>query len=84
MRLKLTLARASGAGDDIVVTADAAASISEVAATIQRIDPRTGTGASPVDARALTLRAALPGQPEPLILPRMRPSARPGSAAGQP
>ncbi|GAA1440188.1 FtsK/SpoIIIE domain-containing protein [Leifsonia poae] len=67
MRLKLTLSRASGPGDDIVVTADAAASISEVASTIRRLDPRTE--AMTTDARALTLRAALPGQAEPLVLP---------------
>ncbi|WP_348788690.1 FtsK/SpoIIIE domain-containing protein [Leifsonia sp. NPDC080035] len=67
MRLKLTLARSAGSTDDIVVTADAAASISEIAATIGRIDPkRTGTLA---DDAALTLRAQLPGQAEPLILP---------------
>jgi S-DNA-T family DNA segregation ATPase FtsK/SpoIIIE len=67
VRLKLTLARSAGTTDDIVVTADAAASISEVAATIARIDPKrtdpAGTGG------ALTLRAQLPGQAEPLILP---------------
>lgn len=67
MRLKLTLARSAGSTDDIVVTADAAASISEVAATIARIDPkRTGPAG---DGGALTLRAQLPGQAEPLILP---------------
>ena len=69
MRLKLTLSRASGAGDDIVVTADAAASISEIASTIRRVDPRAGDAPTPTDARALTLRAALPGQAEPLVLP---------------
>lgn len=68
VRLKLTLSRPSGAGDDIVVTADAAASISEVAASIRRVDPRGGEG--PVtDDRALTLRAAIPGQAETLVLP---------------
>ncbi|MGN6426705.1 MAG: FtsK/SpoIIIE domain-containing protein [Leifsonia sp.] len=67
MRLKLTLARSAGSTDDIVVTADAAASISEIAATIARIDPKR-TGPLAEDA-ALTLRAQLPGQAEPLILP---------------
>ncbi|WP_158865645.1 FtsK/SpoIIIE domain-containing protein [Leifsonia sp. AG29] len=67
MRLKLTLARPSGTSDDIVVTSDAAASISEVAATIARVDPRpSGTLPEP---GALTLRAQLPGQVEPLVLP---------------
>ncbi len=66
VRLKLTLARSSGGTDDIVVTADAAASIAEVAGTVARLDPkRTGQQAT----EALTLRAQLPGQPEPLILP---------------
>ncbi|MDN4597348.1 FtsK/SpoIIIE domain-containing protein [Leifsonia virtsii] len=68
MRLKLTLARSSGASDDIVVTADAAASIAEVAATVQRIDPRPGN-APATDLRGLTLSATLPGQAEPLVLP---------------
>src|SRR3954471_20740323 len=64
---KLTPARPSGSSDHIVVTADAAASISEVAATIARIDPRrTGPVAAP---GALTLRAQLPGQADPLVLP---------------
>ncbi|MDR6610622.1 FtsK/SpoIIIE domain-containing protein [Leifsonia sp. 1010] len=67
MRLKLTLARPSGSSDDIVVTADAAASIAEVASTVARIDPRrTGPVAAP---GALTLRAQLPGQADPLVLP---------------
>jgi S-DNA-T family DNA segregation ATPase FtsK/SpoIIIE len=69
VRLKLTLSRTSGAGDDIVVTADAAASISEVASTIRRVDPRSGDAPGPADERALTLRATLPGQAEPLVLP---------------
>jgi S-DNA-T family DNA segregation ATPase FtsK/SpoIIIE len=48
VRLKLTLARPSGSSDDIVVTADAAASIAEVASTVARIDPRrTGPVAAP-------------------------------------
>ncbi|HEY0260579.1 MAG TPA: FHA domain-containing protein, partial [Lacisediminihabitans sp.] len=67
MRLKLTLLRPSGVSDDIVVTADAAASISDVAATIARLDPRAS---SPVDPqRVLTLHATLPGQSEALLLP---------------
>lgn len=68
MRLKLSLQRSSGAADDIVVTADAAASISDVAATIARLDPRAARSAS-VDGLTLTLRATLPGQSQPLLLP---------------
>ncbi|WP_234698518.1 FtsK/SpoIIIE domain-containing protein [Lacisediminihabitans changchengi] len=60
------MTRPSGAADDIVVTADAAASISDVATTISRLDPR-GSGAA--EPGTLTLRATLPGQPEPLLLP---------------
>ena len=67
MRLKLTLLRPSGAADDIVVTADAAASISDVAATIARLDPKSTGAVDP--RRILTLRATLPGQTEPLLLP---------------
>ena len=68
MRLKLTLRRASGVTDDIVVTADASASISDVAATIARLDPHAG-GAKPDPQRVLTLHATLPGQTEALLLP---------------
>lgn len=65
MRLKLTLARPSGGRDDIIVTTDAGATITEVASTIARVDP----------AQALspdgnyTLQAALPGHTEWLALP---------------
>ena len=68
MRLKLSLHRSSGASDDIVVTADAAASISDVAATIARLDPRAA-GETSDTGRTLTLKATLPGQAEPLLLP---------------
>lgn len=67
MRLKLSLLRSSGASADIVVTADAAASISEVAATIARLDP--SDAARPAQGQSLTLRATLPGQTEALLLP---------------
>jgi S-DNA-T family DNA segregation ATPase FtsK/SpoIIIE len=65
MRLKLTLVRPSGSSSDIVVTADAAATISEIAATISRVD----AGATHKPERNLTLRATLPGQGDPLTLP---------------
>jgi S-DNA-T family DNA segregation ATPase FtsK/SpoIIIE len=68
VRLKLSLRRISGASDDIVVTADAAASISDVAATIARLDPRAA-GETSDTGRTLTLKATLPGQAEPLLLP---------------
>ncbi|MFM9919053.1 FtsK/SpoIIIE domain-containing protein [Lacisediminihabitans sp. H27-G8] len=68
MRLKLTLRRASGVTDDIVVTADASASISDVAATIARLDPHAAA-AKPDPQRVLTLHATLPGQTEALLLP---------------
>lgn len=67
MRLKLTLKRPSGVSDDIVVTADAAASISDVAATIARLDPKSAGAPDP--HRILTLHATLPGQDEALLLP---------------
>ena len=69
MRLKLTLVRPSGSSSDIVVTTDAAANISDIAATIARLDPSsesTAVGAAPLN---LTLRASLPGLTESLILP---------------
>ncbi|ROS76733.1 FtsK/SpoIIIE domain-containing protein [Cellulomonas sp. PhB143] len=64
MKVNVTLARPDGTRDDIVVTADAGATISEVARTIARLDPR-GTAPS----GAPTLRAQLPGQDEPTVLP---------------
>jgi len=67
VRIKLTLARGSGPSDDIVVTADAAATIAEVAQAIDRADPRRTSDAT--SAGPLTLRATLPGSDEPLILP---------------
>ncbi|MCU1423424.1 MAG: phosphopeptide-binding protein [Microbacteriaceae bacterium] len=68
MRLKLTLQRASGGSDDIVVTTDAAATISDVAGTIRRVDPRGAAGLGPV-ADSYTLRATLPGQSSSILLP---------------
>ncbi len=66
MRLKLTLARPLGSSSDVVVTVDAASSIGDVATTIARLDPR---GSELADDRPLTLRATLPGQAEPVLLP---------------
>jgi S-DNA-T family DNA segregation ATPase FtsK/SpoIIIE len=65
MRLKLTLVRPNGAASDIIVTADAAATISEIAGTISRVDAQTVHSPD----RYLTLRATLPGQSTPLTLP---------------
>ncbi|WP_130176081.1 FtsK/SpoIIIE domain-containing protein [Cryobacterium sp. SO1] len=65
MRLKLTLVRPNGAASDIIVTADAAATISEIAGTISRVDAQTVHSPD----RYLTLRATLPGQSVPLTLP---------------
>ncbi|MBH0129514.1 FtsK/SpoIIIE domain-containing protein [Salinibacterium sp. NK8237] len=66
MKLKLTLNRATQPDDDIVITTDAAASVSDIASTIARVDPvRAGAIA---DDRPLTLRAALPGRDEWLVL----------------
>ncbi|GAA4831793.1 FtsK/SpoIIIE domain-containing protein [Luteimicrobium xylanilyticum] len=74
MRLKLTLVRAEGADDDVVVTADAATTVADVAQTIARLDPRRGAGgAGPRAGRppggGLTLQARLPGQERPVVLP---------------
>ncbi|TFD56077.1 FHA domain-containing protein [Cryobacterium frigoriphilum] len=71
MRLKLTLVRPAGPAQDIVVTTDAAANISDIAATIARLDPHQqpavpGSAGAPA---ALTLRATLPGHAESLLLP---------------
>ena len=71
MRLKLTLVRPAGPAHDIVITTDAAANISDIAATIARLDPhqsaaRSTRGQAPA---SLTLRATLPGHAESLLLP---------------
>ena len=65
MRLKLRYMRANGAEDDIVVTADAGATIAEVATSIAVMDPMS-TGRPPA---APTLHATLPGQPQGVLLP---------------
>ncbi|HWT33780.1 MAG TPA: FtsK/SpoIIIE domain-containing protein [Microbacterium sp.] len=68
MRLKLTLNRVAQPPADIVVTTDAAASISDVADAIARLDPvrdpLTGLGSG-----SLTLAATLPGQADAVVLP---------------
>lgn len=68
MRIKLTLARSSGTQDDIIVTTDAGATLSEVAETIAQVDPRSDLpeGAS---RTPLTLRTTVPGNPEWILLP---------------
>ncbi|GII98763.1 S-DNA-T family DNA segregation ATPase FtsK/SpoIIIE [Sediminihabitans luteus] len=67
MRLKVTLVRADHSSDDLVVTADAATTIGEVARTVATRDPRAvpGTQVPP----QLTLHAQLPGQDAPVLLP---------------
>ncbi len=81
MRLKLTLNRPSGAPADIVVTADAAASISEIAAAIARLDPARPLEQSAASA-PLTLHAALPGQAEWVPLPPEAPVGEAWIASG--
>ncbi|PFG42149.1 S-DNA-T family DNA segregation ATPase FtsK/SpoIIIE [Isoptericola jiangsuensis] len=66
MRVKVTLRRPDTTHDDVVVTADAGATIGEVAATIARVDP--GAAGGPGD-RPRTLEARLPGQDTPVRLP---------------
>lgn len=75
VRLKLTLRRQDGSDADIVVTADASASVSEIAAALLRVDPAP-SGAASAPATTPTLRAALPGA-EALTLP---PDAEVGDA----
>jgi S-DNA-T family DNA segregation ATPase FtsK/SpoIIIE len=65
MRLKLTLARPSGSRDDIIITTDAGATITEVASTIARVDPAQSLAPD----GNYTLQAALPGHTEWLALP---------------
>jgi len=66
MRVKVTLRRPDTTQDDVVITADAGATIGEVAATLARVDPG-GTGA--VGAGRRTIEARLPGQDRPTRLP---------------
>ncbi|MHA7985450.1 FtsK/SpoIIIE domain-containing protein [Rathayibacter sp. CAU 1779] len=85
MRLKLTLNRPSGQPADIVVTSDAAASISEIAAAIARLDPTAANSAGMGQASAsaaLTLHAALPGQTEWVLLPPDAPVGEAWIASG--
>ncbi|WP_245993133.1 FtsK/SpoIIIE domain-containing protein [Xylanimonas allomyrinae] len=66
MHLKATLHRSDGTTDDVVVTADAGATIGEIAQTIARVDPH-GSPGGPDAPR--TLEARLPGQDQPVRLP---------------
>ncbi|WP_277213654.1 FtsK/SpoIIIE domain-containing protein [Isoptericola croceus] len=68
MRVKVTLRRPDGSRDDVVVTADAGATIGEVASTIARVDPH-GAGGATAQEGAATLEARLPGQDRPTLLP---------------
>ncbi|MDL9978206.1 FtsK/SpoIIIE domain-containing protein [Microbacterium sp. ASV49] len=68
MRLKLTLNRVAGPPADIVVTTDAAASISDVAEAIARLDP-TGDRLVRQGRGPLTLAATVPGQSAAAVLP---------------
>jgi len=63
MRLKVSLLRSNGSGDDILIEADASTTIGEVAETIQRVDKRH-SNFTPQP----TLAASLPGQSQPVVL----------------
>lgn len=64
MRVSVTLVRGDGSRDDIVVMADAGTTIGEVASAINQVDPR---GAH--RDVSLTLKAQLPDQQSPVVLP---------------
>ena len=68
MRIKLTLARSSGTQDDIIVTTDAGATLSEVAETIAQVDPRSDLPDA-ASKTPLTLRTTVPGNSEWILLP---------------
>ncbi|MET0735729.1 MAG: FtsK/SpoIIIE domain-containing protein [Microbacterium sp.] len=57
MKLRVTLLRSADAGQDVVITADAAASVGDVAAAILRADPQRAAQGAPTEARAVTLEA---------------------------
>jgi len=65
MRLKVTLSRPSGS-DDVVVTTDAVALVSEVAGAIARLDPRSAEWR--VGERRLTFSVARQGLDRPEVL----------------
>ena len=67
MKLKLGLRRQSGSPVDIVVTADATATVGDVARTIAENDP-TRSGLPEVHGRTLTLAVAPPTSTEPVVL----------------
>ncbi|MCK0118051.1 FHA domain-containing protein [Isoptericola sp. S6320L] len=74
MRVKVTLRRPDTTHDDVVITADAGATIGEVASTVARVDPagaRVAASGAPggTDGRPRTLEARLPGQDRPMRLP---------------
>ena len=67
MRLKLGLRRVSGGPVDIVITADATATVGDVAAAIAQNDP--AASGLHVSTGALTLAVAPPTSNEPVVLP---------------
>jgi S-DNA-T family DNA segregation ATPase FtsK/SpoIIIE len=67
MKLKLGLRRQSGSPVDIVVTADATATVGDVARTVAENDP-TGSGQAQAHRGPLTLAVAPPTSTEPVVL----------------
>lgn len=81
MKLKLTLRRSTGVDTDIVVTADAAAKVGDVAAQIALADPlNPQAGEKP--AGALTLAVAFPGDSGWTNLPEGSPISEAMIASG--
>lgn len=66
MRLKLGLRRQSGAGVDVVVTADATATVGDVARAVAETDPAAAH--LPAHPGPLTLAVAPPTSSEPVVL----------------
>jgi S-DNA-T family DNA segregation ATPase FtsK/SpoIIIE len=81
MRLKLSLQRPSGDERDIVVTADAAATVGEVAAAIEQRDPSRAAGMQAGSSSA-TLVVRFPGENAPRTLARDTPLAEASVASG--
>ncbi len=68
MRLRVTFARSNGQNNDIAITTDASATISDLARAIALVDPNPEADLAAGD-KSLTLRSVAPGETEWMLLP---------------
>ena len=80
MRLKLSLTRPTGGVRDVVVTADAVATVGDVATTLLARDPERKSGALPTESATLSVR--FPGETAVTLLAAETPVTEARIASG--